>query len=137
MSPNDAIRLMMKKSKINPTELSRRIGKSRAYISSSLAHDSTPKVDTLARIAHECGYRMYLRSGDDEIELYSEDDKTASIQDFLSHLPATVNVEDLIKEMKDSQMLLTVTETGPDGKLKTETKYIDKGKTDSSDSEPE
>ncbi len=100
MSPIDAIQRMMDESGVSASDLSRRIGKSRTYISSTMAHGSTPKVDTLARIAHECGYRMYLeRTGRDIIELYSEDDSSKAIDKVLSELPDTVEVDEIVKAM--------------------------------------
>lgn len=65
---------MMKKSGLSASKLSLNLGKSRAYIASMLSHGSVPKVDTMARIAHECNYQLVLKSDDDEIELYSKAD---------------------------------------------------------------
>jgi transcriptional regulator with XRE-family HTH domain len=97
MSPIEAIRQMMRAANISASDLSRRIGKSRAYISSTVAHGSTPKVDTLARIAHECGYRIYLERPDHErIELYAEGDESADLSRLLDSMPDNVDVEDLV-----------------------------------------
>ena len=49
-----AIRWMMGASGIGPSELSRRLGHSRSYITASIAQGSTPRLDTFVRLAHAC-----------------------------------------------------------------------------------
>ena len=72
----EAVRGMMEASGVGPSELSRRLGHSRSYITASIAQGSVPRLDTFARIAHECGYRLVLETedGSRDVELYSEVD---------------------------------------------------------------
>lgn len=104
MNATDAIRQMMKRASLGPSELSRRIGKARTYIASTLSHGSTPKVDTVARIAHECGYRLILRNDEsgDELELYDEQDAQNYARELVSNLPSNVNLGDLVKALEDA-----------------------------------
>lgn len=77
MDARTAMRWMMDASGVDPSELSRRLGHSRSYITASIAQGSIPKLDTFARIAHECGYRLVLEAGDGSsgVELYADDGK--------------------------------------------------------------
>lgn len=69
----EAVRGMMEASGVGPSELSRRLGHSRSYITASIAQGSVPRLDTFARIAHECGYRLMLQNAhnNESVELYS------------------------------------------------------------------
>lgn len=71
-----AIRWMMGASGIGPSELSRRLGHSRSYITASIAQGSVPRLDTFARIAHECGCRLVLETEDGSrgVGLYDQGD---------------------------------------------------------------
>lgn len=81
VEPLDTVRYMMEQSGIGPVDLSRRLGRGKTYISSTLYNRRSPKAETLARIAHECGYRLFLRSGDgDEIEVMSEQDNERKLR---------------------------------------------------------
>lgn len=77
MDARTAMRWMMGASGVGPSELSRRLGRSRSYITASVAQVSVPKLDTFARIAHECGYRLILETEDGSrgVELYSDADE--------------------------------------------------------------
>ena len=78
----EAVRGMMGASGVGPSELSRRLGHSRSYITASIAQGSVPRLDTFARIAHECGYRLMLQNAhnNESIELYSALDTRESIK---------------------------------------------------------
>lgn len=96
MSPIDAIKRMMETSGVGPSDLSRRIGKARTYISSTIAHGSVPRVDTMARIAHECGYRLFLvGDGGSDIELYADSEENASVNELLDRIPEIIEAHDL------------------------------------------
>ena len=73
----EAVRGMMDASGIGPSELSRRLGRSRSYITASVAQGSVPRLDTFVRLAHECGYRLVLETEDGGmgVELYADDGK--------------------------------------------------------------
>jgi DNA-binding phage protein len=73
----EAVRGMMEASGVGPSELSRRLGHSRSYITASMAQGSVPRLDTFARIAHDRGYRLVLENKDGSrgVELYSEVDE--------------------------------------------------------------
>lgn len=72
MDAKTAIDGMMEASGVGPSELSRRLGHSRSYITASIAQGSVPRLDTFARIAHACGYRLVLETEDGSrgVELY-------------------------------------------------------------------
>lgn len=71
-----AMRWMMGASGVGPSELSRRLGHSRSYITASIAQGSVPRLDTFARIARACGYRLVLETEDGSrgVELYGQGD---------------------------------------------------------------
>lgn len=71
-----AVRGMMGASGVGPSELSRRLGHSRSYVTASIAQGSVPRLDTFSRIAHECGYRLVLEAEDGSmgVELYGQGD---------------------------------------------------------------
>ncbi|MGN0034539.1 MAG: hypothetical protein ACI364_02265 [Coriobacteriales bacterium] len=54
------------------SELSRRMGKARTFVSSTLTHSSTPRADTLSEMARLLGYKLILRGHDEEIEIDDE-----------------------------------------------------------------
>lgn len=102
----EAVRGMMDASGVGPSDLSRRLGRSRSYITASVAQGSVPKLDTFARIAHECGYRVMLqdaRTGD-SIELYSPLDAVDSLADVAEKAFGKdgTSVQDAISEAGDS-----------------------------------
>lgn len=72
-----AVRGMMGASGVGPSDLSRRLGHSRSYITASISQGGTPRLDTFARIARACGYRLVLETEDGSrgVELYSEVDE--------------------------------------------------------------
>lgn len=73
----EAVRGMMGASGVGPSDLSRRLGHSRSYVTASIAQGGTPRLDTFARIARACGYRLVLETEDGSrgVELYSEVDE--------------------------------------------------------------
>lgn len=73
----EAVRWMMGASGVGPSELSRRLGRSRSYITASVAQGSVPRLDTFVRLAHACGYRLVLETEDGSrgVELYADADE--------------------------------------------------------------
>lgn len=60
MDAKEAIRLIIKTSGKSGRQVAREIGRSESFISSSLAQGVCPRVDTLAHVAHACGYELVL-----------------------------------------------------------------------------
>ena len=58
MNASEAMRHMIAASGKSGRQVSREIGRSDTFISASLAQGTCPRVDTLAKIAHACGYRI-------------------------------------------------------------------------------
>jgi DNA-binding phage protein len=57
---NDAMRLIIESSGKSGRQVAREIGMSESFISSSLAQGVCPRADTLAHVAHVCGYELVL-----------------------------------------------------------------------------
>ena len=76
MKTLEAIQHMLDVSGMPKTELSRRMGKARTFVSSTISKGSTPRADTLAAMARHMGYTLVLRGHGEEIEL-GEDDQDA------------------------------------------------------------
>ena len=72
MTP-DAISRMLRASGMPKSELSRRMGKVRTFVSSTISRGSTPRADTLAEMARHMGYRLVLRGHGEEIEIGGDD----------------------------------------------------------------
>jgi transcriptional regulator with XRE-family HTH domain len=60
MNTTFAIKQMMNASGVNASELSRLLGKSDRFISTTLSKGSTPRADTLADMAGNMGYSLVL-----------------------------------------------------------------------------
>lgn len=86
MDPQHAIKRMVDASGRSASDVSRSIGKSRSYLSVLQKQGSDPRTKNLARIAHECGYRLVLRNDDtgDEIELYDKNDTEQFLESSMS-----------------------------------------------------
>jgi hypothetical protein len=50
-------------------QVSRELGKSKAYVSATINRGNVPRVDTLAEIAKACGYKVVLEGHGERIEL--------------------------------------------------------------------
>lgn len=64
-----AISRMLRASGMPKSELSRRMGKARTFVSSTISKGSTPRSDTLAEMARHMGYRLILKGHGEEIEI--------------------------------------------------------------------
>ena len=60
MNASEAMRLIIEASGKSGRQVAREIGRSESFVSSSLAQGVCPRVDTLARVAHACGYELVL-----------------------------------------------------------------------------
>ncbi len=67
MGAGDAIRKMMEVSGMTAVDLSRAIGRSDTYVSTTLSKGSVPRVDTLAAMAEAMGFELVLKGGETEI----------------------------------------------------------------------
>lgn len=56
----DCLKHMLEASMVNRAELSRRMGKSRSYISSTLQHTNDLKTSTLVELANAMGYTVQV-----------------------------------------------------------------------------
>lgn len=74
MKTTEAIAHMIKVAGMPKAELSRRMGKARTFVSSTITKGSTPRADTLAAMARHLGYTLLLRGHGEEIELEGVDD---------------------------------------------------------------
>ncbi|MDD6358984.1 MAG: helix-turn-helix transcriptional regulator [Parafannyhessea umbonata] len=77
MDAKTAIDGMVRASGKTPAEIAEAIGRSRTYVYTLMNQGSVPRLDTFARLAHECGYRLVLETADGSrgVELYADDDK--------------------------------------------------------------
>ena len=60
MDATEAMRLIIEASGKSGRQVAREIGRSDSFVSSSLAQGVCPRADTLARVAHACGYELIL-----------------------------------------------------------------------------
>ena len=60
MDAKEALRLIIEESDKSGRQVAREIGRSESFISSSLAQGVCPRADTLARVAHACGYELAI-----------------------------------------------------------------------------
>lgn len=77
MDAKTAIDGMVRASGKTPAEIAEAIGRSRTYVYTLMNQGSVPRLDTFARLAHACGYRLVLETedGSRSVELYVDDDK--------------------------------------------------------------
>ena len=61
MNSRDAIRKMMEVSGTSAAELSRRLGKSDTYVSTTLSKGSSPRAENLAAMAEAMGFELVLK----------------------------------------------------------------------------
>lgn len=76
MDAKTAIDGMVRTSGKTPAEIAEAIGRSRTYVYTLLNQGSVPRLDTFARLAHECGYLVILENSRtfETVELYSRAD---------------------------------------------------------------
>ena len=69
MQTLEAVRHMCETSGQKIAEVSKAIGRSRAFLSNMLTRGNNPRIDTLIEIARACGYRVVLEGQGERIEL--------------------------------------------------------------------
>lgn len=67
MKAENALHTMIEKTGTNKAELSRAIGRSDRFVSTTLGKGSIPRLDTMAALADVMGYELVLRGHGDEI----------------------------------------------------------------------
>ena len=72
MNSCEAIRKMMEVSSTTAAALSRKMGKSDTYVSTTLSKGSSPRAENLAAMAKIMGFELILRQGNHEIVIASE-----------------------------------------------------------------
>jgi transcriptional regulator with XRE-family HTH domain len=60
MDVQQAMRAMVDASGMTHRQISARLGRYDSYVSQLLTRQSVPSVDTVAQVAHACGYRLEL-----------------------------------------------------------------------------
>lgn len=69
MEPLQALARAIATSGLSKYAVSKRLGKTQAYIGAMFSRGSVPKTDTYATIADVCGYDLLLRKRDDSSEI--------------------------------------------------------------------
>lgn len=69
MDITDCTKEMLKRSGIRQSELSRRLGKSRSYVATTLNKRADIGASNAAKMAELMGYRLSFRRGKEEIEV--------------------------------------------------------------------
>mgnify|MGYP003596574047 CR=1 FL=1 len=80
MDAISAVKSMSETSGVGPSEISRRLGRSRAFVSVALSRDVDLHTSTLVHIARVCGYRVQLVGHGETLDItdLSEDDRDIS-----------------------------------------------------------
>lgn len=60
MDGSQALRSMVEASGLTHRQIARRLGRYDSYVSQVITRSGAPGVDTIASIAHACGYRLEL-----------------------------------------------------------------------------
>jgi transcriptional regulator with XRE-family HTH domain len=76
MDVQQAMRAMVDASGMTHRQISARLGRYDSYVSQLLTRQSVPSVDTVAQVAHACGYRLELvpMAGGDALVIGDESD---------------------------------------------------------------
>lgn len=106
MDAKTAIGGMVRASGKTPAEIAEAIGRSRTYVYTLMNQGSVPRLDTFARLAHECGYRVMLQDAHtgNSVELYSPLDANDLLADVFEKVFGKdgTSVQDAISEVGDS-----------------------------------
>ena len=90
MDASKALRTMVEASGLTHRQIAHGLGKYDSYVSQILTRSNAPGADTLASIAHACGYRLALVPDD-------EGDMIVIGEDFE---PTTSSVDDRIEQAR-------------------------------------
>ena len=100
MDVQQAMRAMVDASGMTHRQISARLGRYDSYVSQLLTRQSVPSVDTVAQVAHACGYRLELvpMAGGDALVIGDEgddapdrDDAIARTKELLTKALANLN----------------------------------------------
>lgn len=83
MDVQQAMRAMVDASGMTHRQISARLGRYDSYVSQLLTRQSVPSVDTVAQVAHACGYRLELvpMAGGDALVIGDDGDDDAPVDD--------------------------------------------------------
>ena len=79
MGVGEAIRRMMEVSGMNAVEVSRAIGRSDTYVSTTLSKGSIPQVNTLAAMAEAMGFELALCKQGVEIRISVQENRKPQV----------------------------------------------------------
>lgn len=74
MKASEAIKTMLEESGLTGTEVSRRLGKTRKYMSTIVSTNRIPQLDTLAKMADSMGYQVVIRGHGSEYVIEPDSD---------------------------------------------------------------
>ena len=86
MDVQQAMRAMVDASGMTHRQISARLGRYDSYVSQLLTRQSVPSVDTVAQVAHACGYRLELvpMAGGDALVIGDEGDDAPDRDDAIA-----------------------------------------------------
>jgi transcriptional regulator with XRE-family HTH domain len=100
MDVQQAMRAMVDASGMTHRQISARLGRYESYVSQLLTRQSVPSVDTVAQVAHACGYRLELVPmaggdalviGDDGDDAHDRGDAIARTKELLTKALANLD----------------------------------------------
>jgi transcriptional regulator with XRE-family HTH domain len=100
MDVQQAMRAMVDVSGMTHRQISARLGRYDSYVSQLLTRQSVPSVDTVAQVAHACGYRLELVPmaggdalviGDDGDDAHDRGDAIARTKELLTKALANLD----------------------------------------------
>jgi transcriptional regulator with XRE-family HTH domain len=102
MDVQQAMRAMVDASGMTHRQISARLGRYDSYVSQLLTRQSVPSVDTVAQVAHACGYRLELvpMAGGDALVIGDDGDDAPDRGDAIARtkellLKALANLESM------------------------------------------
>ena len=86
MDVQQAMRAMVDASGMTHRQISARLGRYDSYVSQLLTRQSVPSVDTVAQVAHACGYRLELvpMAGGDALVIGDDGDDVPDRSDAIA-----------------------------------------------------
>jgi transcriptional regulator with XRE-family HTH domain len=88
MDVQQAMRAMVDASGMTHRQISARLGRYDSYVSQLLTRQSVPSVDTVAQVAHACGYRLELvpMAGGDALVIGDDGDDAPDRGDAIARM---------------------------------------------------
>lgn len=69
MTPREAYHAIIDRSGTSRRELSKALGRTPSYLTSSIAQGGVPKLDLFTEVASVAGYRVFVERGEERIEI--------------------------------------------------------------------